>query len=80
MNRLKEALLLSDKGYKDLKKAIVACTITNITMILPFMVTVMVFREILLFFAEGSINYNRIWFLYYLTRDMMLYKSFCNHF
>lgn len=63
MNRLKEALLLSDKGYKDLKKAIVACTITNITMILPFMVTVMVFREILLFFAEGSINYNRIWCL-----------------
>ena len=64
MNRLKEALLLSDKGYKDLKKAIVACTITNITMILPFMITVMVFREILLFFAEGSINYNRIWCLW----------------
>lgn len=32
MKKLKEALFLSDKGYSDLKKAIFACTLTNITM------------------------------------------------
>ena len=32
MKKLKEFLFLSDKGYKDLKKAIVACTITNLAL------------------------------------------------
>ena len=30
MKKLKEILFLSDKGYTDLKKAIIACTITNL--------------------------------------------------
>ena len=30
MSKLKEKLMLSEKGYSDLKKAITACTITNI--------------------------------------------------
>ena len=29
MSKLKEKLMLSEKGYSDLKKAITACTITN---------------------------------------------------
>lgn len=32
MKFLKEKLLLSEKGYSDLKKAIVACTLTNIAL------------------------------------------------
>ena len=47
MKKLKEFLFLSDKGYKDLKKAIVACTITNLALMLPFCVTVMLFNELL---------------------------------
>ena len=43
MKKLKEILFLSDKGYTDLKKAIIACTITNLAMLLPFCITVMVF-------------------------------------
>ncbi len=34
MKFLKEKLLLSEKGYSDLKKAIVACTLTNIALLL----------------------------------------------
>lgn len=34
MKKLKEILFLSDKGYTDLKKAIIACTITNLAMLL----------------------------------------------
>ena len=38
MSKLKEKLMLSEKGYSDLKKAITACTITNIVLLLPSMV------------------------------------------
>ena len=43
MSKLQKALFLSDKGYKDLKKAVFACTLTNLAMLLPFCVTVMIF-------------------------------------
>ena len=61
---MQKALLLSEKGYADLKKAIFACTLTNLAMILPFMVTVMVFREVLGFFTEGVILWERMWGLW----------------
>lgn len=64
MKKLKNFLLLSDQGYADLKKAILACTLTNMTMIFPFMVTVMVFREILIYFTEGTIDWQHIWVLW----------------
>lgn len=54
MSKLQKALFLSDKGYKDLKKAICACTLTNLTMLLPFCVTVMIFSEILTPVANGG--------------------------
>ena len=43
MSKLKEKLMLSEKGYSDLKKAITACTITNIALLLPSMVTEIIF-------------------------------------
>ncbi len=64
MKKLKNFLLLSDQGYADLKKAILACTLTNMTMIFPFMVTVMIFREILIYFTEGMIDWQHIWVLW----------------
>ncbi len=64
MRNLQQTLYLSDKGYKDLKKAIVACTITNLTMLLPFMVTVMIFGEVLNPFVGGQINWTKIWILW----------------
>ena len=64
MSRLQKALFLSDKGYADLKKAIFACTLTNLAMLLPFCVTVMIFSEILTPFVNGgSIQWNHIWML-----------------
>ena len=44
MKKLKDALLLSEQGYKDLKKAVAACTLTNLSMMLPFCVTLMIFK------------------------------------
>lgn len=65
MHSLQQALFLSDKGYSDLKKAIFACTLTNLALLLPFCVTVMIFSEILSPFANGGeIRWNRIWLLW----------------
>ena len=62
--KLKEFLFLSDKGYKDLKKAIVACTITNLALMLPFCVTVMLFSELLNPYVGKQIAWNHIWLLW----------------
>lgn len=65
MSKLQKALFLSDKGYKDLKKAVFACTLTNLAMLLPFCVTVMIFSEILTPAANGgSVQWNHIWMLW----------------
>lgn len=65
MSKLQKALFLSDKGYADLKKAIFACTLTNLAMLLPFCVTVMIFSEILTpFVSGGEIQWNHIWLLW----------------
>ena len=32
---VQDALMLTDKGYRDLKKAIAACTLTNFSMFIP---------------------------------------------
>lgn len=60
MRSLKERLLLTDQGYKDLKRAIAACTFTNITLMLPFMITVMIFRELLLGITNGGLQTKNI--------------------
>lgn len=64
MKRLKEALFLSDKGYSDLKKAIFSCTLTNITMLLPFCITVMIFSELLNPFVGKELVWEHIWLLW----------------
>ena len=65
MSKLQKALFLSDKGYSDLKKAIFACTLTNLAMLLPFCVTVMIFSEILTPLAGGGpIRWSRVWMLW----------------
>lgn len=64
MRKLQKALFLSEKGYQDLKKAIVACTITNLVMLLPFMVTVMIFSELLSPLMGAEIQWSRVWMLW----------------
>lgn len=44
---------------------ICACTLTNLTMLLPFCVTVMIFSEILTPVANGgNVQWNHIWLLW----------------
>ncbi|MGL6199386.1 MAG: ABC transporter ATP-binding protein [Lachnospiraceae bacterium] len=64
MRKLQQTLFLSDKGYRDLIKAVRACTITNLAMLLPFCVTVMIFSQLLTPFTGESINWNQVWILW----------------
>ena len=43
MMNLKEMFQLSDRGAKDLKKGIFACTLTNLSLMLSVVITVQIF-------------------------------------
>ena len=64
MPRLQEMLQLSEKGYADLKKAVRVCTITNLSLMLPFGVTIQVFTILLRPLFGKSIEWNQMWILF----------------
>lgn len=63
MRKLKEFLMLTDKGYKDLKKAVFACTLTNLSMMLPFFVTIQLFVLLLNPLMGTPLETNQLWLL-----------------
>jgi ATP-binding cassette subfamily B protein len=63
MRNLKDYLMLTDKGYSDLKKAIAACTITNLSLMLPFIVTIQLFVELLKPLMGQEISWINMWIL-----------------
>lgn len=60
MLNLKEKLILTDKGYADLKKAVLACTLTNLSLFLPFMLTIQIFIELLRPLMGEEISWTRM--------------------
>jgi len=56
--------MLTDKGYSDLKKAIAACTLTNLSLMLPFSVTIQLFVEILKPLMGQEMSWSRMWTLF----------------
>ena len=61
MRKLKEFLTLTDKGYADLKKGIAACTVTNLSLMLPFAVTIQIFAELLKPLMGQEISWPKMW-------------------
>ncbi len=66
MLNLQDMLMLTQKGYRDLKKAIFACTITNLSMMLPFGVSLQVFAELLKPLLGKEISWERMWLYFVL--------------
>ena len=62
--RLQDALMLTSKGYRDLKKAIFACTVTNFSMMIPAIVMIQVIMELLKPYSGGTISWGKMWFLF----------------
>ncbi len=64
MPRLQDALMLTDKGYKDLKVAIAACTLSNFSMMIPAMVMIQAIVELIKPFMGESISWQKMWILF----------------
>ena len=60
---LQDSLMLTDKGYRDLKKAIGACTLTNFAMMIPTVVTLQVIIELVKPFTGADISWTKMWWL-----------------
>lgn len=61
MKFLKEKLLLSEKGYSDLKKAIFACTLTNLARMLSSAISILLLGELLKSFTGEGISWASMW-------------------
>ena len=63
MRKLKDFLMLTEKGYSDLKKAIFACTLTNLSLMLPFAVTIQLFVQLLKPLMGQALDKTALWLL-----------------
>lgn len=75
---VQDALMLTDKGYRDLKKAIAACTLTNFSMFIPAMVMLQVVMELLKPFTGGSISWTNMWIYFGLGIIGAVIVFLCN--
>lgn len=78
MPKLQEAFMLTDKGYKDLKKAIAACTLTSFSMMLPFSVVMRVIIEIIGPLMGREISWSNMWLYFVLGLVSAVIVFFCN--
>ena len=77
--RIQDALMLTDKGYADLKKAIGACVITNFSMMIPAVVMIQVIIELIKpLTGGGEISWSRLWTLFILGLVGAVIVFLCN--
>lgn len=62
--RIARALALSNEGYRGLKRAIAACTCTNLALMIPFAITVMVFGTVLMRLTGEYVAWSSLWRLF----------------
>jgi ATP-binding cassette subfamily B protein len=64
LKTLNQILLLDAGGKTGLKKAVTACTLTSLSMMIPFALTIQVFMELLKPFTGGTVDWNRLWLIF----------------
>ena len=62
--RLRRALALTDQGYRGIKRAIAACTLTNLALMVPFAITVMAFGVVLMRLTGEEVDWQALWGLF----------------
>lgn len=63
-SRIQRELALTDLGYRNFKKSVAACTVTNLTLMIPFSVTVMAFYAVLMKLAGDPSAWESAWWLF----------------
>lgn len=76
--RLQDMLMLTDKGYKDLKGAIAACTLTNLSMMIPAVVMIQAIVELIKPFSGETGSWTRLWILFFAGIVGAVIIFFCN--
>ena len=61
--RLQRALALTDGGYQNFKRAVAACTVTNLTLMIPFSLTIGAFWTTLRVLTGDVSAWDSIWML-----------------
>lgn len=64
MKMFRESLLLDKSAENGLKKATIACFLTSLSLMFPFMITVEVFTEVLKPLTGDNVSWNKIWVLF----------------
>ena len=64
MRKIQKYFALSEQGYIDLKKGIVACTLTNLSMMLPWIATRLLLMELLNPLFGRELNPIRLWMFF----------------
>ncbi len=64
MKMFRNSLLLDKNAEKGLRSAAIACFFTSISLMIPFMITIRLFIEILKPLTGGDVSWNKIWILF----------------
>ncbi|MGL5513985.1 MAG: ABC transporter ATP-binding protein [Sporomusa sp.] len=77
MTKLKKWLFLDNEGWARLGKAVFACTLSNLSLMLPFTITTQVFIELLKPLAGQAISWQRMWLLFGFGAASFGFVFFC---
>ena len=64
MKMFRNSLLLDKSAEKGLRNAAVACFFTSLSLMIPFMITIQLFIEVLKPLTGGDVSWNKIWILF----------------
>lgn len=64
MKMFRNSLLLDKSAEKGLRNAAVACFFTSLSLMIPFMITIRLFIEVLKALTGGDVSWNKIWILF----------------
>ncbi len=64
MKMFRNSLLLDKSAEKGLRNAAVACFFTSLSLMIPFMITIRLFIEVLKPLTGGDVSWNKIWILF----------------
>ena len=64
MKMFRNSLLLDKSAEKGLRNAAVACFFTSLSLMIPFMITIQLFIEVLKPLTGGNVSWNKIWILF----------------
>lgn len=62
--RVQRALALTDTGYRNFKRSVAACTVTNLTLMIPFSLTTVVFYVTLRYLTGDTGAWENVWWLF----------------